>query len=162
MARRVFFSFHYEDDVNRAFVVRNSWMMQANRETGGFVDHAQFEAIKRNGDRAVHHWIDEQLVGSSVTVVLIGAETLYRPYVQYEIRESYARGNGLLGIYINNIKNFQGFTSGRCSTGNLQIGTKMGLPVYFSGCPVYDWIGDNGYTNLGTWVEQAARNAGRS
>ena len=49
-------------------------------------------------------WIDEQMKGTSVTVVLIGAETSTRPHVGYEIAESHKKGNGMLGIYIHNIK----------------------------------------------------------
>jgi hypothetical protein len=47
--------------------------------------------------------IDRALIGMSVIVVLIGAETAYRDYVQYEITESYVKGKRLLGIYINKI-----------------------------------------------------------
>lgn len=84
MARRVFFSFHYDNDINRSMTVRNSWVTQG-KEAAGFVDKAEFEKIKRTGETAVHNWIDNQLNGTSVTVVLIGSETLNRPFVQYEI-----------------------------------------------------------------------------
>lgn len=78
MARRVFFSFHYDNDINRSMTVRNSWVTQG-KEVAGFIDKAAFEQIKRQGDTAVHNWIDKQLEGTSVTVVLIGSETLKRP-----------------------------------------------------------------------------------
>ena len=68
MARRVFFSFHYKNDVWRANQVRNSWVTQG-KEAAGFIDSAEFEKIKENGDKAVENWIDEQLKGTSVTVV---------------------------------------------------------------------------------------------
>ena len=84
MARRVFFSFHYDNDINRSMTVRNSWVTQG-KEAAGFIDKAEFEQIKRQGDTAVHNWIDKQLEGTSVTVVLIGSETLKRPFVQYDI-----------------------------------------------------------------------------
>ncbi|KKL85384.1 hypothetical protein LCGC14_1955320 [marine sediment metagenome] len=35
MVRRVFFSFHYEGDIWRSNVVRNSWVTK-DRETAGF------------------------------------------------------------------------------------------------------------------------------
>ena len=47
MARRVFFSFHYENDINRSMTVRNSWVTQG-KEAAGFVDKAEFEQIKRH------------------------------------------------------------------------------------------------------------------
>ena len=73
MARRVFFSFKYED-VSRAMVVRNSWVTQG-REAAGFIDAADFEDLERQGDSAIQAWIDEQLNGTSVTVVLVGEDT---------------------------------------------------------------------------------------
>jgi hypothetical protein len=104
MARRVFFSFHYERDVWRANVVRNSWVTKGNYIKAGFIDSAEFEKIKKQGDQAIKKWIDEQLEGTSVTVVLIGAETYLRKWVRYEIIKSFDRGNGLLGVYIHNIE----------------------------------------------------------
>jgi hypothetical protein len=108
MARRVFFSFHYERDVWRANVVRNSWVTKGNYIEAGFIDSAEFEKIKKKGDQAIKKWIDEQLEGTSVTVVLIGAETYSRKWVRYEIIKSFDRGNGLLGVYIHNIKDKNG------------------------------------------------------
>ena len=52
MARRVFFSFHYDNDVWRANTVRNSWVTQG-KEAAGFIDKAEFEKIRRTGDKAV-------------------------------------------------------------------------------------------------------------
>lgn len=68
MARRVFFSFHYDNDVNRSMVVRNSWVIPG-KEAAGFIDKAEFEKMKRQGDQAVRSWIDRQLEGTSVTVM---------------------------------------------------------------------------------------------
>src|SRR5260221_14754767 len=85
MARRVFFSFKYED-VSRAMVVRNSWVTQG-KEAAGFIDAADFEALKRRGDEAIQNWIDSQLKGTSVTVVLIGEETCGSRWVKYEIEK---------------------------------------------------------------------------
>src|ERR1700730_7844826 len=98
MARRVFFSFKYED-VSRAMVVRNSWVTQG-REAAGFIDAAAFEALKKTGDPAIKAWIDNQLNGTSVTVVLVGNGTCNSRWVKYEIEKSEAIGNGLLGIDI--------------------------------------------------------------
>lgn len=104
MARRVFFSFHYEKDIWRASQVRNSWVTKPDREAAGFWDAASWEEIKKKGDEAVKRWIRDQLNGTSVTVVLIGTETSERRYVQYEIEQSWERNNGLIGVYIHNIK----------------------------------------------------------
>jgi hypothetical protein len=163
MARRSFFSFHYRNDVTRAMVVRNSWVTQADREAAGFVDAAAFEEIKKRGQAAIQDWIDKQLQGTSVTVVLIGSETNSRPYVIYEAKQSFARGNGLLGIYIHQIKDFNGNTSTKGSNQFGEIGKdREGHPVYFSSSyPCYDWVDDNGYANIGVWIRMAAEKAGK-
>ena len=102
MSRKVFFSFHHSGDIGRIGQVRNSWLTKG--EDAGYVDEADWESIKRQGEGAVKKWIDTQLNGTSVTVVLIGNETASRPWVNYEIRESHKKKNGLLGIYIHNCK----------------------------------------------------------
>ena len=158
MVRRVFFSFHYEEDINRSMVVRNSWVTQG-KEVAGFIDKAEFEKVKKEGKEAICRWIDKQLVGTSVTVVLIGKETLNRPFVQYEIRKSIERGNAIIGVYIHNIKDM--ITQKTSIKGNPHtiIGYYEGkIPAYFDNiCDgIYDYSQDNGYSNLGIWIEEAA------
>ena len=46
-----------------------------------------FETIEKEGKEAIHKWINKQLEGTSVTVVLIGTDTSNRPYVKYELKE---------------------------------------------------------------------------
>lgn len=146
MARRVFFSFKYKD-VSRAMIVRNSWVTQG-KVAAGFVDKAEFESIKQQGDRAIQNWIDRQLEGTSVTVVLVGEKTCASRWVKYEIAKSIERGNGLLGVDISKIKDLQGNTSERCGK----------IPKDYN---FYLWNNDEGYKNLGGWIEKAARDAGR-
>ena len=128
-------------------VVRNSWVTQG-RQAAGFVDAADFESIKRQGDSAIKRWIDGQLLNTSVTVVLVGAKTCSSRWVKYEIELSIARGNGLLGIDVSKIKDFDGNTSYRC--GEIPKGYKF-----------YLWKKDDGFNNMGEWIEEAARAAGR-
>ena len=73
MARKVFFSFDY-DDVWRVNVIRNSDVTKKSAEVAGFIDKAKFEEVKKGAD-AIRKWIDQQMEGTSVTVVLIGANT---------------------------------------------------------------------------------------
>ena len=108
MVRRVFFSFHYERDIWRANIVRKSWVTKRTGKAVDFIDAAEFEKIKREGDSAIKRWINDQLKGTSVTAVLIGAETYKRKWVRYEIIRSFDKGNGLFGIYIHNIKDKNG------------------------------------------------------
>lgn len=146
MARRVFLSFEY-GDVSRAMVVRNSWVTQG-KEAAGFVDAVEFEKIKKQGDDAVKRWIDSQLKGTSVTVVLVGQDTCSSKWVKYEIEKSKEVGNGLLGIDISKIKDLQGKTTERCGQ----------IPAGYS---FYLWIKEDGYNKMGDWIEKAAKAAGR-
>jgi hypothetical protein len=163
MSRKAFFSFHYENDVWRANIVRNSWVTKPDRETAGFIDAVDFEEIKKGGDAAIKKWIRDQLYGTSVTVVLIGTETSVRPYCQYELQESFERGNGMLGVHIHQVKNQDGNTSAKGANMFGEIGKDAeGNPVYFSSeYKCYDWVDDDGYNNLGDWIEQAAIDAGK-
>jgi hypothetical protein len=133
MARRVFFSFHYERDVWRVNQVRNCNVV-AGTDQAGFFDHSEYEEAKKKGDADIKRLIRRKLDGTSVTVVLIGTETASRPFVQYEVQESIDRKNGLLGIYIHHLKNSRGET-------DWFAGPKPSVPwnVDF---PAYDWDGD--------------------
>ncbi len=144
--RSVFFSFEYSD-VSRAMVVRNSWVTQS-KQAAGFIDKADFEKIKRQGDAAIKQWINNQLLRTSVTVVLVGQHTCSSRWVKYEIDKSIKRGNGLLGIDISKIEDLQGNTSERCGE----------MP---EGYPFYLWNNGNGYENMGVWIEKAAGKAGK-
>jgi hypothetical protein len=158
MARRAFFSFHYKNDVWRANQVRNSWVTQG-KEAAGFIDAADFEKLQKEGDAAIKKWIDNQLSGTSVTVVLIGTDTSTRPYVQYELQKSYQRGNGIVGLHIHSCKDKSGDTCTKGSTTFGELGKDAsGDPVYFYQiAKVYDYVDDDGYKNLGTWIEDAVK-----
>ena len=140
MARKVFFSFHYAD-LWRANVVRNSGMIEGYA-VAGFHDASLWEETKNKGEAAVRHLIDAGLDGTTVTVVLIGAETANRQWISYEIERSIARKNGILGIKIGAIKDQYG-----------KAGVSGNMPEALSkaGAPVYVWE----YGKLGLWVEEA-------
>lgn len=162
MGRRVFFSFHFERDVWRACQVRNSWVTK-DREAAGFWDAAEWEEVQRKGDEAIKAWIDEQMFGTSVTVVLVGAETASRAYVGYEITQSVLKRNGIVAVRVHQLKDQAGRRD--CVGPNpLDMWT---IPVNGRKCllsriyPTYDWLFDDGYEKFGSWVEQAAQVAGR-
>jgi len=163
VARRVFFSFHYERDIWRANVVRNSWVTKPDREAAGFWDKSLWEEAKKTGDEAIKRMIDKGLENTSVTVVLIGAETSGREWVRYEIVQSYNKGNGLLGVYIHNIKDPDWNTDKKGDNPfNYIYIEKDGRKVYFSEMyPTYDWVSDDGYEKIGSWIEKAAQAANR-
>ena len=163
MVRRVFFSFHFERDSWRAAQVRNSWVTKPDREVAGYLDAAGWEKVKKQGDQAIKRWINNQLNGTTVTAVLIGAETSNRKWVDYEIKQSRIRGNGLLGVYIHKLKDKDRKTGKKgVNPFDLWYTTKDGRKVYFSKIySTYDWVDNDGYNNLGDWVEKAAKKAGK-
>jgi len=145
MAHRAFFSFHYEEDVTRSSVVRNSEALK--KQPSAFIDASLWEEAKKKGEKAVQKLIDDALVGTTVTVVLIGSETSSRKWVNYEIDQSEKRGNGLLGVYIHKTKDLDGDTAAK---GKNPLASKY---------KTYDWIDDDGYTNLGSWIDAAYNQA---
>ena len=105
MAKRVYFAFHYDDVKNfRANVVRNHWLTKDDREDAGFFDASIWEESKKKGDIALKRLINGGLDNTTITVVLIGSDTYSRRWVRYEIMKSLARGNKLIGVHINGIK----------------------------------------------------------
>lgn len=164
MARRAFFSFHYERDIWRANVVRNSWVTQPGREEAGFWDASLWEEAKKQGDIAIKRMINRGLEKTSVTVVLIGSETARREWVLYEIEKSLERGNGLLGIYINGIKDRfgNGDSAGPNPFEKFTVEKGIQRVNLAKLVPVYDWVQHVGYSQLGAWVENAAKAAGKA
>ncbi len=102
--------------------------------------------------------------GTSVTCVLIGSQTAHSKWVKYEIEQSIEKQNGLIGIYIHNVKDRYGCTSRKGSR-------PLALPPFnflsinpnsvYPCCSDYNWGDDNGYDNLGDWIEKAAQQARR-
>jgi hypothetical protein len=159
VARKIFFSFHYERDAWRAGQVRNSNVV-ASEDRYGFIDAVDWESIQKKGNDAIEKWIDGQLKDTSVTVVLIGAETAGRPWVQYEILKSWNRGNGLVGITIHNIKD----QDQKTDTPGLNPFDSFKLPdgtLLSSVVKTYDWVANDGRKNLGKWADEAASIRGK-
>lgn len=176
MARVVFFSFDY-DDVFRVNQVRNSGQFVGEKRSG-FRDKAEYEKVKRRGDKAIKKWVRGQMHGCSVTCVLIGHDTHKSKWVNFEIEESIKNGMGLLGVYIHGLKDENGATSHMLFAPDNPLdnhemppdGLLDGLlgPDRASDCyETHTWepadsvwllVKDN---DLGTWVEDAARKEGR-
>ncbi len=148
MARQVFFSFHYQRDIVRVNQIRNLPEI-VDKAAAGFTDASLWEEAKKKGDDDVKKLIDEGLKGTSVTVVCIGYRTAGRKFINYEIQKSIDRGNGILGVKINHLKNFAGETDPEGDIPNLL--TKNGYPTY-----KYD-----DHTKLKNWIEAAAKKAGK-
>jgi hypothetical protein len=105
MAKRVFFSFYYQDVIDfRANVVRQHWLTKPDREAAGFFDASIWGNAKLSGDVGIKRVINAGIDGTSVTCVLVGSETYDRRWVRYEIIKSFQKGNALLAVHINSIK----------------------------------------------------------
>lgn len=100
MARKVFYSFHYEKDVFRVQQVRNIGKLEGNLPA----TPNNWEEIKRKGEKEIQKWIDDNLSGKSCLIVLIGEYTAKRKWVRYEIQKAWNDGKGVLGIYIHNLR----------------------------------------------------------
>ena len=99
--RRIFYSFHYAADSWRAATVRNIGLVEGNRPA---TDN-KWEEVTRGGDAAIRRWIDGQMRRRSCTLVLVGASTAGRPWIDYEIEKSWINGMGLAGIHIHGLRN---------------------------------------------------------
>ncbi len=148
MARRVFFSFHYQRDIWRVNQIRNIPNI-TGCFAAGFQDASLWEEAKKKGDTVVKKLIDDGLVNTSVTVVCIGEKTAGRKYINYEIQQSIARGNGLVGIQINHLKDDDGNTD---SVGNIPANIKS------NGYEVYKYVD---HEKLANRIEEAAKAAGK-
>lgn len=148
MARRVFFSFHYQRDIWRVNQIRNIPNV-TGVAAAGWADASLWEEAKKKGDAAIKKMIDDGLKNTSVTIVCIGYKTAGRKYVNYEIEKSIERGNGILGLKIHHLKDKDSSTD---PEGLIPAKlTSSGAKVY-----KYDTM-----TKLAEWVEAAAKAAGK-
>lgn len=104
MARRVFYSFHYQPDNWRVATVRNIGVIVGNRPATDNI----WEVVKKGGETAIKKWIGEQMKGRTCAVVLVGSNTADRKWINYEIIKSWNDGMGLVGIHIHGLKNADG------------------------------------------------------
>jgi len=109
MARKCFYSFHYEPDNWRAATVRQIGAIEGNQPAP---DNA-WETIARgpNHDERIERWIAEQMKGRTCTIVLIGTRTANRKWINHEIVKSWNEGLGVVGIRIHGLKDRNSETS---------------------------------------------------
>lgn len=150
--RKIFYSFHFDNDVMRVQQVRNMGLVDGDEP----VAPNAWEQLQRTTG-GVERWINDNMSGKSCVVVLIGTETHRRPWVQYEIKKAWVDGKALLGIHIHNL---QCPRAGTCAKGknpfdsiNFTRGGQSIVPR------VYDPLSQDAYgdikRNLANWVEVA-------
>lgn len=95
--RNVFISFHMEDEVQVGLLRHQAKNDKFNLE---FTDYSVKTPFS-------DHWkerCEERIKQSSITVVMIGAETYKRPAVLWEINKSYELGKKVIGVRIHKDK----------------------------------------------------------
>lgn len=156
MARKVFYSFHYKPDSQRASKVRNMGRLEGDRP----ISPNRWEEVKRSGDPAIRSWIQQQMRGKTCVVVLIGNRTAGRRWVNYEIRQGWKSGLGVVGIRIHNLTDLAGNTATRglnplagAPIGSVPLSriAKTYNPAGSTSAAVYRAI----ERNIERWVEEA-------
>jgi hypothetical protein len=147
MARKVFYSFHYKPDCWRAATVRNIGAVEGDKPASD----NDWESVTKGGDEAIKRWISSQMSGKTCAVVLIGANTANRKWINHEIVKAWDDGLGVVGIQIHGLKNADGQISvagsnpfeyiGYGSTGRkLSLIVKSYNPQGANSQERYDWI----------------------
>jgi hypothetical protein len=158
MTRSVFYSFHYKPDNQRVAKIRNIGAIDDNKAA---TDN-DWEQIKKGGDTAIQRWIDQQMRGRSCAVVMVGAHTAGRKWIDYEIIKAWNDNKGVFGIHIHNITNLAMETTSKGANpfGDIQIGerplssiVKCYDPPRSTSAGVYNYIREN----MAEWIEEAIR-----
>lgn len=160
MARKAFYSFHYRPDNWRAATVRNIGVVEGNKPASD----NDWEAVTKSGDDAIKRWIADQMYGRSCTVVLVGANTANRKWINHEIVKSWDERMGVVGIHIHGLKDANQQTSAMGSNpfdyiGYGNTGKKLSSivkcynPAGSTSQERYDWISKH----LENAVEEAIR-----
>lgn len=153
--RKVFYSFHFDNDVMRVQQIRNMGVIEGNAA----VTANTWEEVKKKGDAAIKIWIEDNMSGKSCVVVLIGTNTSERPWVKYEIKKAWEDGKALLGVYIHNLscpnkgKSVQGANPFDLYT--FKTGEQVVKPLVFNpkSSDAYNDIDEN----LADWIESAIK-----
>ena len=161
--RQVFFSFEYNKDAWRASQVRNMGKVD-NSST--FSDN-DWEEVKEKTDAKIREWIDNQMAKRSCLVVLIGATTSGRKWINYEIEKAYELNKGIVGINIHGLKDKNGnqTTKGSNPFYNILIGkNKERLSKYVECYESFHltstYVYDDIKNNIEQLIEDAISNAG--
>lgn len=158
MARKCFLTFHYKPDCWRVGQIKNIGSI----EEQPILSTNDWEEVKKKGDAGIKKWIDDNMHGKSCQIVLVGANTAGRKWVDYEIGKAWDDKKGLLAIHIHNMKNSAGTQSakGKNPYATWTVGSdkkpmtnwvKTVDPPYTDSQKVYDYIKNN----IEDWVEAA-------
>ena len=148
MTRKVFYSFHFDNDNWRVGQVRNIGAVEGDKPVNG----NKWEDVKSKSDSTIKTWIDDNLKDKSCLVVLIGKKTSERKWVNYEINRAWALGKGVCGIYIHKLEDVLGNQS---SKGKNPLASH--LPIFESTYSTSKYVYDDIKNNIAELVEDAIK-----
>ena len=160
MPRKVFFSFHFDNDFWRTQQVRNMNALEGQ----SLCTANAWEEVKRKGDASIEKWIEDNMNGKSCVVVLVGAETASRPWVLYEISKGWNDGKGVVAIRIDRLLDSSGRpavaganplqkVTFKNSTRTLADVAKLQTPSGADSKAIYASIA----SNIEAWIEDAIK-----
>jgi hypothetical protein len=160
MAKQCFYSFHFKPDNWRAATVRSIGVIEGNEPASD----NEWESIASgvDKDQKIQNWIASQINGRTCVIVLVGANTANRKWINYEIVKAWNDGLGVVGINIHGLKDCDELT---CAQGAnpfdfITLGTpkkqlsaivKCYNPAGSNSKERYDWIAKH----LANAVEEA-------
>ena len=160
MARRVFFSFHFDNDFWRTQQVRNIGAIEGQ----SVCTPNAWEEVKKKGNDSIEKWIDDNMSGKSCVIVLTGSQTAERPWVRREIVKGWNAKKGVLAIRIHGLLDNNGRTASKGEnplakikhgpTGNmLSTIAQIYDPIGVDSKAKYAYIKDN----IEDWIESSIK-----
>ena len=164
---RVFFSFHFQNDICRVDEIRKLWKTRVSQttrhnefDTVGVIDASIWENKKKTGDQNLKAFITQRIRNTSVTCILVGSDTYKRKWVRYEIARSVIKGSALLVIHISKMKDKNGHTSKKGRNPLDFMGTREcsnGRIVLYEKCGGR-WMPYRKYSNQVRWYPPHSKN----
>jgi hypothetical protein len=156
--KTAFFVFHMERDIWRAQQIISMGVVDGQE----VLDHPN-ELNSLTHVDAIKKWIDHGMQGSNIVVVLVGAETANRHWVQFEVAHAWERGMPIMGIRIHGLVNASGLADGYGPNPFEHLTFSDGRPAA-NEVPLYEPTGStsqaiyaNIMANMASWVGNAVR-----
>ena len=94
---------------------------------------------KRESDDSLKRFLREGLDNTSVTCILASQYTHQRRWVRYEIAQSMVKGNGLLSVFIHQLKDKDGYISRKGENPLDEMGVYLANGSYY----LVEWHDNN-------------------
>lgn len=158
MARQCFYSFQYTPDNWRVSKIRNIGAVEGNKPASD----NDWETVTGGGDKKIKAWIEGQMKNRSCAVILAGANTANRKWINYEIKTAWDKGMGVVVIFIHNITDSDGnqaskganplyYVTHGPSKKRLSTIAQAHNPPRSTSQGVYNYIADH----IESWIEDA-------